>query len=369
MKKINAIAVGILATFLIQTLTVSAASIAVKSENASSSYTYSVEEETAFDVEKLFSGLNTVSTETGAKDTFVITNNTDDKNKVEVVLRLQLESTSDKWTYSPLDYYSFVISDENGNEIYNSLNAKLSAATDKNKDIVLGTFNEQNETDTKTYTIEYKLSKEGANTLTADDISGLSFTIAANKVDEQPDMTAEPTPQPKFELPVNDEPKDEQPAVTETAAPEKSEKDNVVETVKEKKFVCGKDITPGRYVVKGNGVVKVESKLGENENEVVLNDGTVPNVEGKASAVITLSEGDVVTLLPLEGQEKASVSVEKTNSGSGQNSVSVRENATAAPIKTNPKTGENSTAIFAAVMIAAVAGIAVIEIVKRKKAE
>lgn len=372
MKKINVIALAFLGALSIQTMA-AAETISVKSDNAVISYTYSLENdnEAVFDAEKLFTKLNEISSvESSVSDTFVITNNSE--NATEVVLRLELDSLSDNWTYSPLDYYSFTITDEAGNIVYNSLNADLSDVSDISKDISLGVFN--GGTSEKTYKIEYKLSEDGTKNLLREDFSDITISLvtrnteATNETEKAAEIS-ERNPAPKFEI--TTEQSTQAPiSVAQVAQAPVSEAQTEApqnEAEKQKKFVCGTDITPGRYVVTGNGVVVVESEAGNLESKIVLNDGIAEYTEDEASGVITLTDGDVVTLTPLEGQEKASVSVEKTNTGANDEST-VRPNTVAdEQTKLNPKTGEENTTVFLVIMILSVMLITALEIVKRRK--
>lgn len=364
LKNINLAAAAVIALLAAQSVTVSAASVAVNSETANVAYTYSSDSEAVFDIKKIFTGSGNASADNTYKETFSITNNADNGEKTDLTLRIGRADSAES-----MDGCSFVVTDENGGVIYDS--SKDTAEIGGSRDIKLGRFNENGSEDTKKYTIEYKLSGEGEN-------ADFAVSLVANKAEMKAAATA-PTPRPKFELPA----KTEKPAETakpsgtendvnkpeETKAEEnKTEEPTAEETAKEKKYVCGKDITPGRYTVKGNGIVKVEAASGEKKKEIILNDGTIENVQGEKSGVITLSEGDVVTLYPLEGQEKASVSVEKINASAEK--ASERPNESAKPAeKTNPKTGEKSPVLVILMMGAAIAGVVLVEILKRRKAE
>ncbi len=368
MKKYRVLATALIAAFAVQT-TVMAATVALQSDNASVSYTYSIEEEAVLDADKLFVKPDGFPDGESITDTLVITNKTQDEGVIEISLRLSANPVSDTWLYSPLDYYSFVISDESGNVLYDSADAELSDVSDESKDIILGTFNDKSDSDTKTYKIEYMVSEKGAANLSKEDVADLTFSLVANEIAEK-QVQELPTAKPKFEIttPVESEKvilteksdSTEQPEVTEAPAATEA-------PVKEKKLVCGTDIDAGRYVVTGNGIVKVESKTGTLESEAMLNDGTVEGIDGEESTIITVSDGDVVTLLPLEGQEKASVALEKTNSGSSAANTTRTSDGKTTSDKTNPKTGDTSTVAVCVVMVLAVAGISVLELLKRKR--
>lgn len=360
LKNINLTATAVIALLAAQTVTASAATVAVNSETANVAYTYSSDSETVFDIKKIFSGLVNDSADNTYKETVEITNSADNGEITDLALRIDAAASGEA-----VDCYDIVVTDENGGILYDS--SKETAENDGNRDIKLGRFNENGSEDTKKYTIEYKLSGDGEQ-------ADFEVSLVANKAEVKA-AAAAPTQRPKFELPA----RTEQPAeISETFAeknevnkPEenKAEEKNAEEpTAKEKKYVCGKDITPGRYTVTGNGIVEVAAASGEKKKEITLNDGTIENVQGEKSGVITLSDGDVVTLYPLEGQEKASVSVEKINASGGKESERPNENAKPAE-KINPKTGEKSSVLVIAVMGAAIAGVVIVEVLKRRKAE
>lgn len=381
-------------------------SITVKSDKSEVSYTYKADDgnEAKADASKLFGGFRGVSKDEYSSESFTITSKTQNGTNVDVFLVVEAENTDE--VYSPLDYYSFVITAADGDVIYDSAEEEMTDPAAVSKEIPFGRFNTQFTTDTKKYTVDYKINGDIAAKLDEETISGISVSIvsraipaektAADTGEEASEGTeAEADPTYTVEVKAENEPENPEEVVaaaTTAAAAEEYELEATETESAEIKKVCGVDIPAGRYLVSGNGIVTIESATGELKGEATLTDGTVEGVEGVEVAVATITEGDIITAIPLPGQEKPAIKFEKANTGTqatataasqGSNGSSGRTSsaagaarATAAPspasaaAKSNPKTGEDSPAIawLCGLMAAAAVGIGALELIKRKKA-
>lgn len=348
-------------------------------KNASVAYTYDaasqVEEKTA--AEKLFSRFTDANSTDFTKSKMTITSVSSNNTPVEIYLKLEAEPVSDE--YSVLNYYTFRISDTNGNLLYD---ADYFADPDATEKIIpFGTFNEQYTKDVKSFDVEYMIRDSMSHTPTKEELDKLKVYVASKPIEKQVPSAVSDTANAMNEVeavaedvPV-DAASDETAAPTVTAAPAAAATP-VPQTITK---VCGKDITPGRYVVSGNGTVLIRSKAGETKSEQVVTDGKTEGVKGVEQYVVTLSDGDEINMTALPGQEKPSIKFEKTNdtaktasasSSTAARTAAAKNAATAksASAKTNPKTGEGGVPVAALtlVMLAAAAAIGGLEVVKRR---
>ena len=402
MKKIYMSVAGVILAASVGAAGVFAAggsSITVRSDRSEVSYTYKAGDgnEAKADASKLFDGFRGVGTDEYKTENLTITSKTQNGSNIEIALVIETENTVEE--YSPLDYYSFVVTADNGDVIYDDASEEPSDVSASSKEIPFGRFNTQFTTDTKTYAVEYKINSEIAGKVDEETLSGLSVSIVSRIVPaekdeaaptkEQTGAVAERDEDPTYTVSVEAEEPEEvvSAAASPAAAAEEYEIDGKDTTANEVKKVCGKDIPAGRYLVSGNGVVVIESAAGELKGETTLTDGTIPGVEGVDAAIATITEGDVITARPLPGQEKPAIKFEKANTSpqatatSAASAASASSNrgsaakATAAPAKktaaakSNPKTGEDSPEIIwlCTMMAAAAAVIGILEIIKRKK--
>ena len=288
----------------------------------------------------------------------------------------------------------------NGEVIYDGASEPASEAAATSKEIPFGKFNTQFTSDTKSFTVGYKINSDVEAKLDEDALAGLSVSIVSRVVEAE-----RPTPAvSEYTVDVASVGRPEElvaAASTATAVPAPVDNATPVPTdgpveINSIKKVCGKDITPGRYLVTGNGIVRIEGADGTLKHEDTVKEGENGGKDSVEAFVATIVEGDVITAAPLPGQDKPSVKFEKTNSASdanaSKNADSKKEaaaastakpaaakttaaRATAAPAnakaaaKANPKTGEDSAEIawLCTLMAAMAAGVVALEIIKRKK--
>lgn len=385
MKKIylSAAAIGVITVVMAsQAFAASNCSVTAKSDSKTVTVTYPSGSYTEYaeNADNLFKGLSAASVGSYTEDTLTVTSNSKSGVRVDVILRFTLDSAPET-EYSPLDYYSFIISDSSGNIVYSSEEEELSDPSDLAKDIYIGQFNSQFTSDTVSYNVQYKVSDEGKS-LSKDDISGLGLELVA-----QPVQITAATP----EMSVTDAPAavetatapaaDEQTAAPDdaTSAPEDTEtEENPAPTEKAEKTIVigeskdkdGKVLTAGRYVMKGNAVITIKDKDGKLKTEETVIDGSVEGVEGVKQLIVTLDDGDVITITPLEGQTNAPISLENTNVNTATKAAA--ETATPAAAgsdKSSPKTGDSGMAMgmLGGLMALAAAGFGGLGIIKRRK--
>lgn len=372
------------------------ANVTVSLDDEKAVYTYTAGEELSAPLGELFGSFEDIGG--GAvKKTMTVTSEAERGEELVLSLRLSTDDADAALEYSPLDYYTFRITDPENNVIYDSAEAELSDPADKQKDITLGIFNTSEAEDTKEYVIEYGINAETAPAIGEELGGGVGIELvsaAYEGAQASPGASASAAPaapatlKPKFELggaasataapaaqptataqPAASEAATEAPAPTETAAAEE----------KERKIICGEEIAPGRYTVTGNANVKIETKDGEIISETAVTDGSDESIKGVKQFITSIEKGDVITITPVAEGVKASVSFEKTNSGSSSGTKNVTAasasgKSTASPTasassKTNPKTGDMSltTAVLGSVMGVSAAAAGCLEVVKRKK--
>ncbi|MBR0366287.1 MAG: hypothetical protein IJH94_05755 [Clostridia bacterium] len=392
MRKIYAGAFAVIAAMTVSATAVLAAStpmVTVTNEkSASVSYTYdpSSAEETKKDASRLFSEFRDATSKDYAKHVFTVTSMSRNNTPVEIYLKLEAEPVSD--VYSVLDVYEIKVSDSQGNEIHHDTDFTDPGKSERT--ISLGTFNEQFTNDTRKFTVEYLLRDSMSHTVTKEERTKLNVYVASKPVEQEISANTENNEvSPVGEVKATDSPSvteapivfgDESQPVAATAAASTP----VPQTITK---VCGTDITPGRYVVSGNGTVLIKSKTGETKSETVVTDGKTAGVKGVEQYVLTLSEGDQINMTALPGQEKPSIRFEKTNDTAAKTAVTTAPKAAArtattaasknnanvntktnANAKTNPKTGDSGVpvALLSIIMFGAAATIGGIEVYKRR---
>ena len=390
MKKIYvcAAAVGIMsAVAASQAFAASTYSVTAKSGSKTVTLTYPAGTYTEFskDTGNLFRGLSSASFDKYTEDTLTVTSNSKTGVRVDVTLRLSIDNAGDA-EYSPLDYYSFIISDKSGNLVYSSEEAPASSLSDRVKDINLGQFNSKFTSDTVSYNVKYKISNTGRN-MTRSDISGLGMELVAQPLQITPAGSGDTGAGAVQSTEAAAAPSDnngnteataapqntESPATSETPAPtEGAEKTIIIGQSKDKD---GNIITPGRYVIKGNALVTIKDKKGTVKTTECIIDGLADDVKGVSQLIVTLDDGDVITIKPIDGQTSAPISLEKTNVSSATakpaSSKSTSKTGTAASSKSSPKTGDGGMALglLGGIMAAAAAGFGGLGIIKRRKSD
>ena len=370
-----------------------APSITVKSDKSDVTYTYtssSGSAEASADASKLFDSFNDATVEDYVSANLTITSESNDSDNVEVALRFSTDKTD--MEYSVLDYYDFRITDENGDVIYDSDNTDPTAPDASEKDVSFGIFNTESASDTKKFTVEYKIDETSSDNIDDKALDTLTVNVISQAVsdsDTEADysvtITAETPEIPEIVEAATD--KDE-PNETPDGDGKKDEDSDVKEI--EYQATCGKDLSPGRYTVTGKGIVKIEDSEGKEKSKTTIKDSTVSaDIEGVPMSLVVLAEGDVITVEPLPGDEKPSIKFEKTNTGVAPASASSRPTpanddrstqvpqssaanqraATPEPRKSNPRTGDDSvqTAVISSMMLTAAAAIGILEVIKRKK--
>ncbi len=387
MKKIYlcAAAAGIMtAAIASQAFAAADCAVTAKSDSKTVTLTYPSGSYTEFtqDAGNLFKGLSAALADSYTEDTLIVTSSSKAGVSVDVSLKLTLESAPET-EHSPLDYYSFIISDNSGNIVYSSDKEEPSEASETVKYIFLGQFNTHFTSDSASYNVKYKISDEGKS-LSKDDISGLTLELAAEPFRTAADNSGSSSvtvPAPTQEAPADVEqaaaaPADPSPTPQSTAAAvtpaptEKAEKTIVIGQSKDKD---GNVITAGRYTIKGNAVVTIKDKDGKLKTEDIVIDGSVKGVEGVSQLIVTLDDGDVITITPIEGQTNAPISLEKTNvdpvKKAAAASSATEKPGSSASSKSSPKTGDNGMALgmLGGLMAAAAIGFGALGIIKRRK--
>lgn len=268
-------------------------------------------------------------------------------------LRLEISEPPTTGKETPLNNFVVVVSDTDGNVIYNTESKNQAKRNDDYKEIKLGELQANEE---KTYTITYSVADETV------DISKISVTLAAKtNVRATPAPTLpESTPAPKFDFNSLENKSefvfDFADEFTDTTSGEPG-------TTKEIKKICGKDIPAGRFLVTGNGGLKITSANGGVKETLVISENPVSGKSVKQQVVI-LAEGDVLTIVPLDGDEKARLKFNKITTETATNTAAPV--STIAPVKANPKTGDNGIGIAIGVAVLAVLAFAGLEVLKHK---
>lgn len=305
---------------------------------------------------------------------FTVTSVTGNLRPVDISLFLTAVS-SDNPDYSAIDYYDMKVADSEGNYIYNTEDDGVGATTAAT--INLGSFNNSFSSESKKYTLYYRVSAEASAVIDKTEASKLKITVHATP------KAAEAAASPATAAP-NNGGSSAGTTVVPTAAPTAASAPTATAAAGElssKTYVCGKDIKPGRYLVTGSAKVSIKDKDGNIIKEAIVSEGSLDN-DGKPSKfVVSLSDGDVVTVTSLVPGTKAKVDFISTSpetspspspkaaaADSSKSKTKATASATPAAKSTNPKTGDNSVAIPAliAVMLMSAGFIGALEFLKRR---
>lgn len=290
--------------------------------------------------------------------TNTITVSADEQADIAMVLKLSKESTSSQ---NPLNNYSLTVT-ENDDVIYDSKNTVAAKDSDTFKYIDLGKITSDKE---RELVITYELIDDDA------DVSGVSINFLVNRQSNTNTATAKPveTLRPTFTPETGGDVNFEGDKFIFDLFKDANSTENVGNSNASKEItkVCGKDIPAGRYLVTGSGKLKIASSAGNEKSSYVISDS---DKYGKAvkQAVVVLEDGDVITIIALEGTEKASLSFAKAGTQAG-----AQKNASPTPIKsddadkTNPKTGDSGVGMIIAIAVAALVAFSGLEFIKRKK--
>lgn len=252
---------------------------------------------------------------------------------------------------SPLNNYDIVIKDADENEVYNSATAAKAKANEFYKEMRLGELLTGEE---KTYSVTYKLIDPRK------DVSMVTVELTS-KANVTPTPTPVATLKPKFDFESLE--KQSEFIFDFSGESKDGETTGASDTVSEIKKVCGTDIPAGRFSVTGNGKLKISSATGSVKSESVVSETPVAGKSVK-TAVVLLENGDVLSITPLEGDEKARLKFNKVTTAA--------TTATATPVKptdaakTNPKTGDGNVGIVIGVALVALLAVGMLEYMKRK---
>lgn len=263
---------------------------------------------------------------------------------------------------SPVALYNVEVTDADGSVI-----SKIDAGTDgieiNNsgkyiKNISFGKFHSDSAIESKNYKVKVSVGEDVSK-------SDLELAKANTKWFVKGVTEGQPVPAatPVVEANATAAPS-VSPAASPSASPEASDKPEAKGT---KLVGKDKDIVPGKYVLTGNGAVKVYDSTGKVKADIMLTDG---KSEAKEKAVesyaIELKEGDKVeiydrvSLKPSEQNAKATATPKATAKPAATAKTTAK--------KTNPKTADSAP--IAAVAVTAVTALGVfayLEYSKRKK--
>lgn len=276
-----------------------------------------------------------------------------DSYNTELFIKLDALALPQNGQITPLNYYSFTVKDKDGNDVMGPCDDAQNDARAKELPIAVLSGSGILELDV-TYTADtakkasVDLSKLGISLLIrrADKLEAVPATKAPATA--APTQITRPTPRPKFDF---DELSEQAGLIFGTDDNQGSENQTPDKQIVK---VCGKDIPPGRYVVSGSGNLKITRANGTVKGEAQLNGN---------KGVVLLEVNDVISISPLNGQEKAKLRFDVASSTTGDVEKITPQD------KTNPKTGDDdsATAIAISVAVLALAAFAGLEILKRKK--
>ena len=117
-------------------------SIAVTIGNEDVTYSYTASDEVFADsIKNLFSELEDSAADETAESEMLIESSAVNNENIAVGLRLSIDEADADSEYSVLDYYTFKITDSNGDVIYDSADEEPAEENATEKDIPLGVFN------------------------------------------------------------------------------------------------------------------------------------------------------------------------------------------------------------------------------------
>lgn len=322
-------------------------------------YTYSSDkaEEMAKSIKDLIT-LSDLSKEKEITQALTITSDSYAGKPVSVKLRLsdtkkatpKPEATMTPTERDALGYYIITVTDADGEIVYSEDDGDYQNGS---RDILLGTFNKLSATESKTFILTISTIKDAKssvrNAAEALDWSIVSDAyIPTDSVTPQPTATVQPVQTP----------------VATAAAKVNTDKNGTI-ALAAGEYTCGEDIKAGRYVVSGNGKVKVYGADGTVKTTVALkNKGD--NTSGVEEYIVQLSEGEKIstdsdiTLKP-HTQTTATATPKPTTSPK----ATATPKATTTPSKTNPKTGD--TAPIALVLLTGALSISAVVFMEIKK--
>lgn len=264
-------------------------------------------------------------------------------------LRLVLPQKTTETT-TPLNNYNVVITDAEGEIVYDSDKAAAAKLNDVYKELTLGEIETGAE---KTFTVTYKIIDPQI------DVSMVTVELAA-KTNVVPTPKPAATLKPKFDF---DSLEKQDEFIFDFADEFGGGTTDSVNKSNEITKVCGEDIPAGRFSVTGNGKLKISSAAGSVKSESVVSETPVAGKSVK-TAVVLLEDGDVLSITPIEGDEKARLKFNKVTTAA-TTATATPVKPTAAP-KTNPKTGDGSVGIVVGVALIAVLAVGALEYMKRK---
>ncbi|MBQ3125064.1 MAG: hypothetical protein IJC09_06580 [Clostridia bacterium] len=268
-------------------------------------------------------------------------------------LRIQISETPTEGKETPLNNFNVIVVDAEENVVYNSATGMMAKRNDSYKEITLGELQANEE---KTYKITYALVDESV------DVSKISVTLAAkSNIKVTPGASGvKETPAPKFDF---DSLEKQDEFIFDFADEFKESTTGTSNKSNEITKVCGKDIPAGRFSITGNGKLKISSATGSVKSESVVSETPVAGKSVK-TAVVLLESGDVLSITPLDGEEKARLKFNKVTTAT-TTATATPIKSTASP-KTNPKTGDGSVGIVIGVALLAVLAVGALEYMKRK---
>ncbi len=307
-----------------------------------------------------------------------------------------------------LDYYNIVITDSKGASVYDSSRSENAAATARYKDIPLNTMNEKVPVEKETYklviSVNPDLSKLSASAEQIDwkiVINGdqkASSPVSSALPSASPEASVYPsetpgvkeTPTPLTTAPadvptppaLNLQPEEttyytpaavpEEPTPTPRPTPTPYQGKRVLSSGL---YTVGDEIAAGRYEITGDSTVKVYTAQGDLKTNIILT--TNKNLrDGVESYVLTLRDGELIETsadttfteyVPTRTTPKPTTKPTATARATAKPKTSTKPTATPKS-KTNPATGDNAPIVPAAIILAAaLAGVAALEIYRRRK--
>lgn len=378
MKKLYLCAAVVSAAVVFTTSPAMAADNSIKADLGKNSvtltYTNTAIENTT-DASKLmknFSGMK--ESDNYATETLTVTSiKTTGSEPIEVLIKLSDNNPGANNDASVLDYYNFKITDASGEIVYDTAEEGKTDSGVTEKYISLGEFNKGFSKDTKTYNVSCKIDKDVKAAVKSADNLVIELATAPIEAPTQAPVVTDAPEENTVTAEVTEEPAPTEEATelgTEAPAETLTPDAPVKSTIK----TVGKDIDAGRYIVSGNANIKITDKNGKLKSEEVVTDGTLSkDAKGVKQFIVNLNDGDIITITPLEGQEKAPVSFEKTNTtaaaSTDKNKSKTNTAKTAAESKkSNPKTGDTGMAVGMIFGIMAVCGMGygALEFLKRR---
>ena len=327
--------------------------VSFKTESGELSHSFVSENELeyAMNARELFEGFGELDS---GKAKLLVTYSGFNSYTTELFIRLDALNLPADGELTPLNYYTFTVKDKDGNDVLKAVEDSENNARAKELPIAVISGSGVLEFDV-TYTGDTSkkesvdLSKLGISLLMkrADKLEVAPTAAPTVKPTVKPAVeTARPTLRPKFDF---DDLSEQAGLVFGT-----DNTDMDTDSPKQITKVCGKDIPPGRYVVSGSGNLKITRANGTVKGEVKVNQN---------KGTVLLEKDDVLTMTPLEGEEKAKLKFEVAESTTGDVAKVTPDN------KTNPKTGDGDGAGYIAILVAGMAALAfaALEILKRKK--